>query len=213
VVKLSVGRNGASKPHNGGTAAILSDTRMVLLKTTLAGVTLLVLGILALTVLGQYITVQVQDVRRRDIEPHAEFLVGDVSEWARLLPADVSVSGTADVKEVPSNQSSSIHFLVLDDENYQKWSTGSQATSLTSSTEQGKFNFTFRTGKNGVYHLIFDNRESLFKKYVTLSASYNEVVTNTVSDTRMQYVGWVLVVVGAVGTFYGLLRKAPVPWA
>jgi hypothetical protein len=53
---------------------------MVLLKTTLAGVCVLVIGILLLTMLGQYVTVEVQEVHTRTVEPHAEFLVGDVAD-------------------------------------------------------------------------------------------------------------------------------------
>jgi hypothetical protein len=51
---------------------ILSDRRMVLFKTTLVGVCILVAGILLLTTLGPYVTVEVQQVQYRDVEPHAE---------------------------------------------------------------------------------------------------------------------------------------------
>jgi hypothetical protein len=59
---------------------ILSERRMVLFKTTLVGVCILVAGILLLTTLGPYVTVEVQQVQHRDVEPHAEFLVGDVAD-------------------------------------------------------------------------------------------------------------------------------------
>ena len=65
---------------------------MVLLKTALAGTALLLLGVLATTMLGQYVTMEVREVQRRDVEPHSEFLVGDFVENERYLsPADVMI--------------------------------------------------------------------------------------------------------------------------
>jgi hypothetical protein len=186
---------------------------MVLLKTTLIGAVLLVAGILLLTVAGQYITVEVQVVQRHDVESHAEFLVGDVTDRPYSLPAGVSVFGTLDVTQAPTNSSSDIQFLVFDATNYQIWAAGQQSSFLFSGDQQGNSNFTFNTSNSGVYHFVFDNRASLFKKYVTFSVSYNDVSTSRQPDPRAPYAGWVLCAVGLVLLVYGLVRKPPIPWA
>jgi len=144
---------------------------MVLLKTTLAGACLLVVGILLLTTLGQYVTVEVRQVQQRDVEPHAEFLVGDVADRNYTLPANVAASGSVDVTQAPTNTSGDIMFWVFDADNYQKWNSGQQSDFMFSAEKQGQFNFTFTTGNAGVYHFVFDNRavqDVLFKKYIVL---------------------------------------------
>lgn len=192
---------------------LLSDCRMVLLKTVLAGALLLTIGLLMVTFIGQYVTMEVQDLQRRDIEPHSEFLIGDVLDRSYSLPAGVSVLGSIVVTQAPSNQSGDIRFIVFDAENYQRWSSGGQSNFLFSALKQGQFNFTFKTDKAGVYHFVFDNRASLFKKYVILSIAYNEVFTSRVPDTRVRYVGWALLVVGGLILVFGLVKKPPVSWA
>jgi hypothetical protein len=176
---------------------------MVLLKTTLIGAILLVAGILLLTVVGQYITVEVQVVQRHDVESHAEFLVGDVTDRSYSLPAGVSVFGTLDVTQAPTNSPSDVQFRVFDSTNYQ----------MFSGDEQGNSNFTFNTNNSGVYHFVFNNTASLFKKYVTLSVSYNEISTSRQPDPRTPYVGWGLSAFGLILLVYGLVRKPPIPWA
>ena len=186
---------------------------MVLLKTTLIGAILLVAGILLLTVVGPYITVQVQVVQRHTVDSHVEFLVGDVTDRPYSLPAGVSVFGTLDVTQAPTNSSSDVQFLVFDNTNYQNWASGQQSTFLFSGDQQGNSNFTFNTNNSGVYHFVFDNRASLFKKFVTFSVSYNEVSTSRQPDPRVPYIGWGLSVVGLIILAYGLVRKPPIPWA
>lgn len=186
---------------------------MVLLKTTLAGATMLVVGILLLTLLSQYVTVQVQYTQTRTVEPHAEFLVGDVVDRQYTLPASVSAAGTVDVTQAPSNASGNVQFTIFDDSNYQKWNSGQQSNSLYSSEGQGQFNYTFSTGGAGLYHFIFDNRASLYKKYVVLSVNYDEIILTHVPDSRIPYIGYVLLVGGAIVLVFGLLKKPPVSWA
>jgi hypothetical protein len=186
---------------------------MVLLKTTLIGTILLVSGILLLTIVGQYVTVEVQVVQRHDVESQAEFLVGDVTDRSYSLPAGVSVFGTLGVTQAPTNRSSDIQFLVFDNTNYQSWAAGQQSSFIFSGDQQGRSNFTFSTSNSGVYHFVFDNRASLFKKYVTLSVSYNEITTSRQPDPRTPYVGWGLSAVGVVLLVYGLVRKPPISWA
>jgi len=191
----------------------LSDRRMVLLKTTLTGLALTVAGLLLLTVAAPYITVQVRVVQPHEVEPHAQFLVGDVTDRPYNLPANVSVFGSIDVLQAPTNQSSTIQFMVLDAQNYQLWTAGQQSTFLVTSNQQGLSNFTFSTPSSGIYHFVFDNRASIYKKYVTLTINYNEVSITNQPDSRLPYVGWGLVAVGLVLLVYGLIRKAPIPWA
>ena len=186
---------------------------MVLLKTSLVGASILVVGILLITTLGQYVTVEVRDVQTRDVEPHAEFLVGDVADRVYSLPGSVSALGSVDVTQAPTNASGDIRFMVFDAVNYQKWSSGQQADSLFSAEKRGQFNFTLTTASSGMYHFVFDNRASLFKKYVILSISYSEVTVSHVPDPRVPYSGWALLVGGALILIYGLARKAPIPWA
>jgi hypothetical protein len=186
---------------------------MVLLKTTLIGALLLVAGILLLTVAGPYITVQVQVVQRHDVEAHAQFLVGDVADRQYTLPEDVSVFGTLNVTLAPTNQSGSIQFMVFDSQNYALWSTGQHSNNLFSSDQQGASNFTFNTGSAGAYHFVFDNTASVYKKYVTLSVSYNEVSVSTKPDPMVPYVGLALIAVGFVVLIYGLMRKPRISWA
>jgi hypothetical protein len=186
---------------------------MVLLKTTLIGAILLVAGILLLTVVGQYITVEVQVVQRQDVEAQAEFLVGDVTYRNYSLPSGVSVFGTLDVTQAPTNSSSDIQFLVFDSTNYQNWAAGQQSSFIFSGDEHGHSNFTFNTNHSGVYYFVFDDRASLFKKFVTLSVSYNEVTTSRQPDPRVPYFGWGLNAVGLILLVYGLVRKPAIPWA
>jgi len=186
---------------------------MVLLKTTLIGALLLVTGILLLTVVGQYITVEVQVVQRHDVESHAEFLFGDVTDRNYSLPAGVSVFGTLDVTQAPTNRSSDVEFLVFDSTNYQNWAAGQPSSYIFSGDQQGNSNFTFSTDHRGVYYFVFDDRASLFKKYVTFSVSYNDVLTGRQPDPRVPYVGWGLSAVGLILLVYGLVRKPSIPWA
>lgn len=186
---------------------------MVLLKTTLAGACLLVVGIFLLTTLGQYVTVDVRHVESREVEPHAEFLVGDVADRTYDLPANVSAFGSVDVTQAPTNASSDIRFMVFDAASYQKWSSGQQSGFMFSTEKQGQFNFTFATTIPGTYHFVFDNRASVFKKYVTLSVGYSEVIVSHVPDPRTPYIGWALLVGGALILAIGLARKPPIPWA
>jgi hypothetical protein len=186
---------------------------MVLLKTTLIGLALLVVGISLLTVAGSYITVQAQVVHRHDVEPHAEFMVGDVAEKEYSLPGSEVVFGMLDVSQVPTNQSSDVQFIVLDEQNYQLWSTGQQSSYLFTSDQSGHSNFTFNAPSSGVYHFVFDNRASIYKKYVTLSVGYNEVSMSNQPDPRVPYVAWSLLAVGLVVLAYGLVRKPPISWA
>jgi hypothetical protein len=186
---------------------------MVLLKPTVAGFALLVFGILLLTVLGQYVTVEVQEVHRQDVEPHAEFLVGDFADKPYSLPGSSEVLGSISATEAPSNQKGDISFMVFDAENYQRWSSGTQANFVYSAEKKGQFNFTFTTANGGIYHFVFDNRASLYKKYVTLTIAYNEITTSRVPDTRANYVSWALIITGGLIFVYGLVRKPPVSWA
>ncbi len=186
---------------------------MVLLKTTLTGIALLALGVILLTIAGQYVTVEVQQVHRHDLEPHAEFLVGDQVDKQYSLPGGVATFGVITVTQAPSNQTGDIRFMVLDSDNYPKWSTGAQANFLYTAEKQGQFNFTFATEKSGVYHFVFDNRASLYKKYVILTVAYNEITVTRVPDPRTAYVAWPLVVAGGLILLYGLARKPPIPWA
>ncbi len=186
---------------------------MVFLKTTASGACLLVVGILLLTLIGQYVTVVVQHVETRPVEPHAEFLVGDVVDRSYNLPASVSTSGSVDVTQAPTNASGDIRFMVFDAENYQKWNADQQSNFMFSADKQGQFNFTFATANTGMYHFVFDNRASLFKKYIVLSVNYNEVTVSHVPDPRVPYIGWTFLVGGAIILAYGLLRKPPIPWA
>ena len=186
---------------------------MVLLKTALTGLGLLVAGLLLLTVLGPYITVQAQVVQHNQVEPHAEFLVGDVTDRQYTLPAGVSVFGSLDVLQAPTNQSSNIQFIVLDAQNYQLWAAGEQSTFLFTSNQLGQSNYTFSTPASGIYHFVFDNRASVYKKYVTLTVSYNEVSVSDQPDPHVPYLSWGVVAVGLVVLVYGLVKKPQVSWA
>lgn len=189
---------------------------MVLLKPTITGALLLILGILAVTTLSQYVTVQVQQTERHDLEPHAQFLVGDVADRPYTLPAAANIIGTVDVTQALStneNDSGKFHFIVLDDANYQNWGAGSQANPVFSSDQEGLFNYTFIAPASGVYHFVFDNRQSPSKKNVVLTVSYDEVLTSRVPDTRMTPVGYALMILGALILIYGLLRKPQIIWS
>ncbi|MGA2785018.1 MAG: hypothetical protein ABSF09_10015 [Candidatus Bathyarchaeia archaeon] len=191
----------------------MNDCRMVLFKTAMLGTVVLVIGVLLLNYGGQFITIMVQSTQRTDVEPHAEFLVGDVVQRSYSLPAPVTVFGLVKTTQAPTNQSGDVRFLVFDEPNYQKWNMGGQADSAYSSEKQGQFNFTFATGKSGSYHFVFDNRASMYKKYVVFSMSYNEIVRSQVPDARIQYVAWALLIGGALLLVVGLVRKPPIRWA
>jgi len=186
---------------------------MVLFKTTMAAVAMLIIGVLLLSFGGQYITTTVQNVQRTNVEPHAEFLVGDVVERSYSLPASVTALGSVKTTQAPTNQSGDIRFLVFDDENYQKWSSGGQANFAYSADKQGQFNYTFTTSASGIHHFVFDNRASLYKKYLVFSLAYDDVVTSQIPDSRTQYVAWALIFIGATLLVIGLLRKPPLIWS
>jgi hypothetical protein len=186
---------------------------MVLLRTTLAGITLVVAAILLLTVAGPLITDQVQVVQRHDVEPHAQFLVGDVADRDYSIPGSVAVYGTLDVAQAPSNQSGNLQFMVFDSQNYQLWASGQQSNYMFTTNQDGRSNFTFNTPSSGVYHFVFDNRASVYKKFVTLSLGYNEVSVSNQPDPRIPYVAWGLLAVGLVVLIFGLAKKPPISWA
>jgi len=186
---------------------------LVLFKTTVSGLVILVVGVLLLTYGGQYIMMTVQNTQRTNVEPHAEFLVGDTAQRSYPLPTAVTVLGVIKVSQAPGNQSGDIRLLVFDEPNYQKWNAGGQADSTYSTEQQGQFNFTFTTNRNGVYHFVFDNRASMYKKYVVFSMAYNEVVKSQQADPRIQYVAWASLVVGGLVFLIGLLKRPPVRWA
>ena len=178
----------------------------------MAGVAVLVVSVLLLSYGSQYITMAVENVQRKEVEPHSEFLVGDIVEKSYSIPTAVTVLGIVKITQAPTNQTGDARFLVLDEVNFQKWNVGGQADSAYSSEKQGQFNFTFTTSKNGIYHFIFDNRASFYKKYVVFSLAYNEVVRNQVPDTRVQYVAWAMLIGGTLLLFVGLVRKPPIRW-
>ena len=189
---------------------------MVLLKPTIAGALLLVLGVLAITILSQYVTMQVQQTERHDLEPHVQFMVGDMADRPYTLPATANILGTVDVTQALStneNDSGKFHFIVLDDANYQKWSSSSQANPIFATDQQGLFNYTFTAPASGVYHFVFDNRQSPSKKNVVLMVAYDEVLTSRVPDTRIVPVGYALMILGALLLIYGLIRKPQIIWS
>jgi len=186
---------------------------MVLFKTTLTGTALLILGLLVIIMIAPNITVEVQEVHRRSVEPHAEFLVGDTVDKSYSLPQATSVIGTVFATEAPSNRTSVISFLVFDAENYQRWASGGLANALYSRENQGQFNFTFKTESATQYYFVFDNRDSVYKKYVVLTIAYDEVTTKQVPDTRAGYVGWALAIIGGLVLAYGFVRKPLVTWS
>jgi hypothetical protein len=186
---------------------------MVLLKTTLAGVVLIAAATLLLSVAGPYITVQARVVQRHDVEQNAQFLVGDAADRQYSIPGSVAVFGTVDVAEAVTNQSSDIQFMVLDAQNYQLWATGQQPNYVFSSDQQGHSNFTFNTSSPGVYHFVFDNKASFYKKFVTLSVGYNQISISNQPDPRVPYVAWGVLTAGLVVLVYGLAKRPLVSWA
>jgi hypothetical protein len=125
----------------------------------------------------------------------------------------VTVFGTVKVIQAPTNQSGDIRFLVFDDENYQRWNAGGQANFAYSAEKQGQFNYTFNSNTNVLYHFVFDNRASLYKKYVVFSVAYDEVVTSQVPDPRIQYVAYAMIVLGTILLVMGLLMKPKPRWS
>lgn len=192
---------------------ILSDCRMVLLKPTIAGIGLILLAVVIMTYGPQHITMQTQEVRRTEVEPHIEFLVGDLKDRAFELPAHVTVVGAMKVVEAPTNRSSSILFMVMDAENYQRWISGQEPTFILSGEREGESEYAFELEKEGLVYFVFDNRAALFKKYVTFSVAYEETITTSLPDPRVTYVAWGLLIMGALVVAYGLVRKAPIPWS
>lgn len=190
-----------------------SDFSLVVFRTTIIGAIVLITGTLLLTVIGPYVTVTVQNIQTREVDPHVEFLVGDISDRPYTLPDNVPVFGSVYVSQAPANQTSDIQFSIFDADNYQIWSSGGQANSLFSTDGQGQFNYTFTTPKNGVYFFVFDNRASLYKKYIVFSLLYNEVITTQEPDTRIPYLAWALVIVGGFVAATGLIRRPTISWA
>lgn len=186
---------------------------MVLFKTALTGIAILLLGIVVVFVVAPNLTFDIQEVQQRWVEPHAEFLVGDLVDRPYDLPATTNVAGTVTITEAPSNKTSDITFLVFDSGNYQQWTSGGQAESSYSESNQASFNFTFKTETGGVYHFVFDNRVSVYKKYVILTIAYDEVTIKKVPDSRVGYIGWALAIIGAILLVYGAIRRPPVTWA
>jgi hypothetical protein len=192
----------------------VDDKRLVLFKTAMSGLVILVIGVLLLNYGSQYITMTVQNTQRTNVEPHAEFgPVGDTAQRSYQLPAAATVLGVLKVTQAPMNQSGDIRFLVFDEPNFQKWNAGGQADLTYSAEQQGQFNFTFTTSRNGVYHFVFDNRASMYKKYIVFSMAYDQVVRSQQPDPRTQYLAWAGLFVGGLLLLVGLLRKPPVRWA
>ena len=191
---------------------------MVLLKTTVAGALLLVVGVILLTVAGPYLMVEVQNVQFIDVVKNAGFRVGQVyggvdHPLSYSLPAGVSAIGSLGVVQVPTNQSSDIRLTVYDADNYQKWAAGQQSSFLFLNDVRDHSNFTFTTANSGPCYFVFDNTASPYKKDVTLSLGYDQISIEDVPDPRLPYVGWGFLAAGLGVLAVGLVRKPPIPWA
>jgi len=131
------------------------------------------------------------------------------------LDSGVTVLARCSVTVPVINEKSDIQVMVLDPKNYDLWSKGTRSAQFTAKLlGHGEFNFSFTSGSQGLYRVVFDNADSPYKKTVDCSADYSKPVTITErqQDYSLNRGGVAIALAGAVISIYGATRRTVVPW-
>jgi hypothetical protein len=180
----------------------------------------LVLGLLfvgsglALAVFGPtYVQASVANHEIGALIPESTFVVGDLQEISRNLEKGITITVTLDSKVATSNSAGALDFYVFNEVSFTEWSSGETTSAIVSKPKVATLNETFNVTESGTYHFVFDNRASLEKKRVTFESRFDRLVYVMEPDERVAYVAYATLVVGAIFTAYGIIRKPPIPWA
>jgi hypothetical protein len=190
---------------------------LVRLRPTIAGLVLLIAGILG----AQY---GPQNYLKEVPKPFGDTFqvameVRELSFWSYSyrFEASTSVNGNGTISGGSYGQVPDINFFVLDGPNFEAWKQRQPAVQyLVKITQaQSRFEFSFATPKNGTYFFVFDNYYSTMKREVSLSARYQyvKIIKEQYTDYTFSYVGIGIALVGAIILTYGLLKKPEIRWA
>jgi len=179
----------------------------------LSGIAVILVGACLFFVGPQLIMVQSTQVQVTELFHDETLAVSEVGERSAQLDEGVTVNGTVAASSALTGGPSDVQMLVADDENYQKWVTGGSPTYTFQKDMLGGQNFSFTVPRTGLYHFVFDNRNSPVKKKVTMTADLQKQVTISMSDKRILYVAYGVIAVGSLITVVGILRRTPVRWA
>jgi len=189
----------------------------VRLKPTIAGLVLLIVGILGIQYGAQNylkeVSKPVTDTFRVAME------VRELSFWSygHRFETSTSVDGNGTISGGSYGQVTDINFFVMDGPNFENWKQRQPGVQYLAKMTQApsRFEFSFATSKNGTYFFVFDNYYSTAKREVSLSARYQyvKIVKEAHTDYTFSYVGAGISVVGAIVLIYGLLKKPEIRWA
>ncbi len=184
---------------------------------TLGGILLLILGILMILFGSYTYTINIPIVESQIVYDKISFTVGDVKVYETDLFENVTVTCNASINIPTTGDVGDINFYVLRGEEFQRWKSGEKDIAYIIELAQIKsVNVSFQTDKQGTYYFIFDNTFSeLYKKEVTFSSTieYITYVEEIRENNSVVYIGYFAVVIGAIVTLYGLIRKPEVTWA
>lgn len=169
---------------------------------------------LALAVFGPtYVQASVASHEIGELIPQSTFVVGDLQEINKNLEKGIAITVTLESRVATSNDVGVLDFYVFNEASFTAWRNGETTSAMLSKPDVATFNETFTVPESGTYYFVFDNRDSLEKKRVTFESRFDRVVYVMEPDERVAYVAYAILVVGALFTAYGIIRKPPIPWA
>ena len=177
------------------------------------GIVILVSGAILLFAGPQVIMLPTTQTQITVLFNNETFVVGDIWERAVQLDEGVFVNGTVAVGSALTGEASDVMILVVDDANYQKWISHGSPTYVLQKDVVNDGGFSFTVPGSGVYHFIFDNTNSPVKKKIAMTVDLQRQVMVNLPDERIRYVAYGVLVIGAIVTVVGILRKTEVPWA
>jgi hypothetical protein len=183
----------------------------------LVGIVILVLALLLLFFGTQTRTIDVPETQTKVLFDRSTFTVGDSTYRTSELTTNLTVLCSGSVMIPSTNNSGDLDFYVMNKANFLKWQAGERSVDLiVQKLTVSQIELSFVTPREDTYYFVFDNTHStLFKKEIIFSASYQytTIQHKTIEDRTLNSYGYPLVVVGAVVTIYGLVRKSEVTWA
>jgi len=179
----------------------------------LAGLVIVIVGLLVLVPGSSLITVQKEVTERGKLLALTSVLVGDRFERSIRLEKGIIVNCNGTVTEAVSGKKSTIDLYLFSSENYQNWLRGREATPLLERRETPNLEFRIQIPNEDQYHLVFENSLSREKKYVDLELTYEKITYTRVSDERLSYVAFAVIGFGILMSAWGLITRPTIPWA
>jgi hypothetical protein len=182
------------------------------LNITIAGLTLLAVGLLVLLYGASTFPISTYKIETGTLFS-ATFEVHDYRTFNARMEKNVTVSGQASAS-LKTGDPSDINFLVMDERNFKKWERREGDTHVYfAKYKVGQLNFSFVTDHDDLYYFVFDNTYSDYKKIVTFNASFQRTVVKQEPRYALNYVGGVICALAAIVVLYGLFKEPEIRWA